>query len=47
VPAALIAACTSCSATSMFRSSANCRVTTELPIELFDVIWFRPGSWPN
>jgi hypothetical protein len=20
---------------------------TELPSELFDVIWFKPGTWPN
>jgi hypothetical protein len=20
---------------------------TELPLELAEVIWFRPGSWPN
>ena len=38
---------TSCSATSMFRSSANCSVITELPSELVDVIWFNPGSCPN
>ena len=31
----------------MFRSSANCSVMTELPSELVDVIWFRPGTWPN
>ena len=42
-----MAACTSCSATSMFRSSENWRVMTELPSELFEVIWFRPGSCPN
>ncbi len=47
MPDALIAACTSCSATSMFSSSANCRVMTELPAELLDVIWFRPGICPN
>ena len=45
--AALIAAWTSCSATSMFRFSTNCSVISELPNELFDVIWFSPGTWPN
>jgi hypothetical protein len=47
VNAALMAACTSCSATSSDRSSANCSVTTELPSELVDVIRARPGIWPN
>jgi hypothetical protein len=42
-----MAAWTSCSATSMFRSSTNWSVMTELPAELFEVIWFKPGSWPN
>ena len=32
VPPALIAACTSCSATSMLRSSVNCSVMTERPV---------------
>jgi hypothetical protein len=44
VEAALIAAWTSCSATSMLRSSANCSVTIELPKELVEVIWLRPGT---
>jgi len=47
VPAALIDACTSCSATSMFSSSMNCSVMIELPCELIDVISFKPGTWPN
>jgi hypothetical protein len=47
VPDALIAACTCCSATSMFRLSANCRTIIELPNELIDVICLRPGTWPN
>ena len=38
LPAALIAACTCCSATSRERSSANCSVMTEAPAELADVI---------
>ena len=42
-----MAACTSCSATSIFRSSENCRTMIELPSELVEVIWFRPGTWPN
>src|SRR6476659_2947516 len=36
--AALMAACTSCSATSMLRSSENCRMMMELPDELVDDI---------
>ncbi len=44
---ALIAACTSCSATSSDSASANCSVITDAPPELDDVIWFRPGIWPN
>ena len=42
-----MAACTCCSATSIFRSRSNCRVMIELPNELVDVICFRPGTWPN
>ena len=42
-----MAACTSCSATSIFRSSVNCSVMSELPKELVEVIWLRPGTWPN
>src|ERR1700679_3708473 len=38
VPEALMEACTSCSATSMFNASVNCSVITELPSELMDVI---------
>jgi hypothetical protein len=45
--AALIAACTCCSATSMFWSRLNCSVMMELPKELGEVIWLRPGTWPN
>ena len=42
-----MAACTSCSATSMFRSRTNCSVMTELPPELFEVICFKPGELPE
>ena len=44
---ALIAACTSCSATSSAISRLNCRVITEEPPELVEVIWLRPDIWPN
>ena len=47
VLAALIAACTCCSATSMFCSRLNCRVMTEQPKELVEVIWLSPGICPN
>src|SRR6516165_9999395 len=47
LPAALIAAWTSCSATSRVRSRLNWRVMTEAPAELVDDIWFSPGIWPN
>src|SRR5436190_23671705 len=47
VSAALIAACTSCSATSSPRLSVNCSVITQLPLELVDVISFSPGIWPR
>src|SRR3954469_23058577 len=47
VPPALIDACTSCSAMSMFSSRLNCRVMMELPNELVEVIWLSPGIWPN
>ena len=39
--------CTSCSATSMFRLRLNCRVMTELPSELVEVICCKPGTCPN
>src|ERR1700733_4386305 len=47
LPAALIAAWTSCSAMSRLRSRLNCSVSTEAPAELADVISFSPGIWPN
>ncbi len=31
----------------MSSESANCSVITEAPPELAEVIWFRPGIWPN
>jgi len=42
-----MAACTSCSAISMFSERENCRVMRELPKELIDVICERPGTCPN
>jgi hypothetical protein len=47
VVAALMAACTSCSATSRLKSRLNCSTITALPLELVDVICFRPGICPN
>ncbi len=45
--AALMAACTSCSAASMFRSSSNCSVTCELPKLDTEVICASAGICPN
>ncbi len=45
--APLIAACTSCSATSSATSSEKRRVITEAPPELVDDICASPGIWPN
>ena len=45
--AALIAACTCCSATSMFMSRLKRRVNTEAPPELVEAICVRPGICPN
>ena len=47
VPAALIAACTSCSATSSDSARSNCKVTTEAPSELVEPMDLRPGISPN
>ena len=47
MPAALIAACTSCSAISRLRSRLNCNVITDAPADEFDVIRVSPGIWPN
>jgi hypothetical protein len=43
----LIAACTSCSATSSGSSRLNCSVITDAPPELCDDIWFKPGICPS
>jgi len=45
--AALIAACTSCDAESMLRSSVNCSVIWLVPSELCEVIVISPGISPN
>ena len=44
---ALIAACTSCSAASMLRSSENWSVICELPKLEMEVIWVSDGICPN
>ncbi len=31
----------------MFKSSVNCKVMTDAPEELVEVIWFSPGTCPN
>jgi hypothetical protein len=43
----LIAACTSCSATSSDRSSENCSVITDTPAALVELIRSSPGICPN
>ena len=45
--AALIAACTCCSATSSARLRSNCSVMTDAVLELVEVICLSPGIWPN
>ncbi|MOA60590.1 hypothetical protein D3C78_1855050 [compost metagenome] len=45
--AALIAACTCCSATSMLISRLKRRVITDAPPELVEAICVRPGICPN
>ncbi|MCY1403546.1 hypothetical protein D9M71_187300 [compost metagenome] len=45
--ALLIAACTSCSATSRLLSRLNCRVITEAPPELVEDISLSPGICPS
>src|SRR3546814_6292594 len=45
--AALMAAWTSCSATSSGKSRSNCKVISDEPPELDEVIWVKPGIWPN
>ena len=44
---ALIAACTSCSATSSGRLRSKRRLMTDAPPELVDHICASPGIWPN
>ena len=45
--AALMAACTSCSATSMLRLRLNCSVMTDAPSALVESIWLKPGTSPS
>ncbi len=47
LPAAVIAACTSCAAASMFRFSSNWMLTWVLPSVLIEVSWVTPAIWPN
>ena len=42
-----MAACTSCAAASISRSSANCSVMRDSPNELVDDIAARDWIWPN
>jgi hypothetical protein len=46
-PLALIAACTSCSATSSVSSRPNCSVTIEAPAALVDDMRINPGICPS
>ena len=46
-PAALMAACTCCSATSIFRPRLNCSVTMDTPAALVDAMRDRPDIWPS
>ena len=43
----MIAACTSPAAESIVRLRSNCSVTWVKPVPLLDVIWLKPGIWPN
>src|ERR1700676_2365884 len=45
--AAVIAACTSCAARSMFRLRSNCTVIEVAPRALNEVIWATPAIWPT
>ena len=45
--ATLIAACTSCSATSRSVVRLKRRVNSEAPPELLELISVRPAIWPN
>jgi hypothetical protein len=42
-----MAACTCCSAASIFRLSANCSVIIDTPALLTLLMRARPGIWPN
>ena len=46
-PAAVMAACTSCAAESIFRLRSNCSTTVVAPSALVDVICVTPAIWPN
>src|ERR1700687_4895375 len=46
-PATLIAACTSCAATSIGRSRTNCKVIVDVPNELVEFIGANPLICPN
>ena len=46
-PATLIAACTSCAATSIGRSRTNCNVIVDVPNELVEFIDANPLICPN
>ena len=47
VPAAFMAACTCCSAASMFRCSANCSVISDTPALLTLLMRSSPDIWPS
>ena len=47
LPAALIAACTSCAAESIFRPRSNWIVIEVAPSALNDVIWVTSANWPS
>src|ERR1700722_16864887 len=47
LPAAVIAACTSCAAASILRLRSNCTTTWVEPSVLIEVIWVTPAIWPN
>ncbi|MNK78822.1 hypothetical protein D3C87_984700 [compost metagenome] len=46
-PPALMAACTSCSATSSVWPSENCSVMIDTPAALVELMRSRPDIWPN
>ena len=47
LPAAVIAACTSCAAASMLRLRSNCSTIVVAPSALSEVICVTPAIWPN